>query len=311
MARYPRVCSWVSFKELADGQYCVEDSVNGIEYIFDKEFAEFVQRLDGKTDPFAVLISSRRHAQNLLTAAHSIQVVRLGRMWKTSGSFMLTLYESKKAMNRLFAKILHAMFSAIWLPLLLLGIHTFISNIDILDFEGSTLLGMISGVVTGSLFHEMGHALTAVALGGKFLEAGICLHHWLPCGYALVDDSPIQSPIKRSLVDLAGVQANFALAGLSLIGCVLLPHLSAFLFAASVTNLALALTNLVLAGPLDGKSTIRALLDCRGRKRTPKSNKRIGKLLNVGMQGVFMLYRAFIPLSYALFILESLEEFLS
>ena len=149
-------------------------------------------------------------------------------------------------------------------------------------------------LVVGSLFlHEMGHFCAAVAYGCPVTDMGILLLGILPVGAYIsqTQESPRRS--QRLQNSLAGLEVNFALAGL----CALLsplPGQTGLVFsAACIWNLLLGGSNLLPAAGLDGEEALSILLGlpsfgefALNALRTPESRR---MMLRGGVRGWFWL----------------------
>lgn len=127
--------------------------------------------------------------------------------------------------------------------------------------EGASwLVGLVAalGLFASVLLHELGHAVTARLYGVQTLEMKL----WFLGGVAQFRDLP-RSPGAEALVALAGPATSLALGALLWL---LLPlvHLGStattVLAYLGVTNVGLAVFNLLPAIPLDGGRVLRSLL---------------------------------------------------
>lgn len=122
------------------------------------------------------------------------------------------------------------------------------------------LLGLTAalGLFASVVVHELGHALTARLYG--VATRGITL--WFLGGVAQLEDMPRQRGAE-AVVAIVGPITSAAIGALlaSLLGAVRLPDGVTFVVAyLAITNVALALFNLLPALPLDGGRVLRSLL---------------------------------------------------
>ncbi|HEX7004488.1 MAG TPA: site-2 protease family protein [Trueperaceae bacterium] len=133
---------------------------------------------------------------------------------------------------------------------------------------GSTLLGGVTpyllglmaaiGLFTGVVIHELGHAVVARLYDVEVKEITL----WFLGGVAQFDELPRQRGAE-ALVGIAGPITSLVLAALCWLAWQYLPMGPGGLFIFSyltLTNLALALFNLLPALPLDGGRILRSLL---------------------------------------------------
>ena len=124
--------------------------------------------------------------------------------------------------------------------------------------DGPYWLGILIGVVVGVLFHELNHAIACCAFDGPVMEFGLTFRGF-PAAYTMMDESRL-SRCGQLITYLAGVQANFMIAAISIY---LYYHIGAFpsiFVAVALVNLELALVNLLFMEGLDGSNAISILL---------------------------------------------------
>ena len=168
------------------------------------------------------------------------------------------------------------------------------------------LLGLIAalGLFASVLVHELGHAVTGRLYGAKTKEITL----WFFGGVAQFDDMPRQRGAE-AVVAIAGPITSVVLAGLfwglSQIG----GFDQATLFVLNylmVTNVVLAIFNLLPALPMDGGRVLRSLLALKlDYLRATKISVRVSQVSAV-LLGLFGLYnRNFFLAAVALFIFNA------
>lgn len=130
----------------------------------------------------------------------------------------------------------------------------------LLDGATPYILGLIAalGLFTGVLIHELGHSVVARLYDVEVKEITL----WFLGGVAQFEELPRQRGAE-ALVGIAGPLTSMLLAALSWLAWQYLPLGPGGLFIFSyltLTNLALALFNLLPALPLDGGRILRSLL---------------------------------------------------
>ncbi|MEX2536496.1 MAG: site-2 protease family protein [Trueperaceae bacterium] len=130
----------------------------------------------------------------------------------------------------------------------------------LLDGVTPYILGLIAalGLFTGVLIHELGHAVAARLYDVEVKEITL----WFLGGVAQFEELPRQRGAE-ALVGIAGPLTSLLLAALSWLIWQFVPMGSGGLFVFSyltLTNVALALFNLLPALPLDGGRILRSLL---------------------------------------------------
>lgn len=151
------------------------------------------------------------------------------------------------------------------------------------------LIGFLaaSGLFLSVLVHEFGHALTARIFGVRTRSITL----WLLGGLAALERIPEQRGAE-AVVAIVGPLTSFALAGLLALVYVAIPmDAASWVVAAkiivgilSVTNLALAIFNLIPALPLDGGRVLRSLLALvMDRTKATLAAGVVSKVLAVGL----------------------------
>ena len=149
------------------------------------------------------------------------------------------------------------------------------------------LLGLTAalGLFTSVVIHELGHALTARRYG--VATRGITL--WFLGGVAQLEDMPRQRGAE-AVVAIAGPITSAAMSGLLALALrtLTLPDGATFVVAyLAITNMALALFNLLPALPLDGGRELRSLLALAlPRERATNIAGAVSQLLAVAL-GVY------------------------
>lgn len=156
-----------------------------------------------------------------------------------------------------------------------------------------------TGLFLSVLIHELGHALTARLYGVQTRRITL----WFLGGMAQLDEMP-RKPGAEAVVAIAGPVTSLALGSLMalLLSSGVVVGGAAFVVSyLTVTNIALAVFNLLPALPLDGGRVLRSLLSLRlGESRATRVTGAIGRTVAVllGVYGfltlqIFLLAIAF------------------
>lgn len=321
---YPKLCNWILLKKNADGSFDAKDCITENEYTLGGTIGYFARKLDGKTDPFAILPSCpRREVQAMLDELNEVNFLRYGRVLDSSkGSVTYSVILPRKYRTKsIFPVLINYFLLILWLPTFLFGVDCFLVNLPDLD-GGSLLIGQWVGIIIGAILHEAGHASSALCYQGRVFEAGVLLHHYMPGAYVMIDDTPIKSRLRKVQVLAAGVEMNILLSGIALFLCVYVPSLSAFYFGAALSNLLLALLNLTFTEGLDGMAAMGKLLGAdslvaRARYALTTKEERL-RLLRAGPHGVIELLiccilvalQVVVPSLYLMYFMEVVECFM-
>ncbi|MFN3202705.1 MAG: M50 family metallopeptidase [Bradymonadia bacterium] len=143
------------------------------------------------------------------------------------------------------------------------------------------------------LLHELGHALAALALGGKVRHITLML-----LGGITQLEHDNATPMQQAKVAFAGPLVSILLGALGLLGLRVtfgLPALQMAALLVFVANGALALFNLLPAFPMDGGRILKALLETRlGPVEATRAAATVGRALAV-IGAVFAVFPPFDP----------------
>lgn len=147
------------------------------------------------------------------------------------------------------------------------------------------LLGLVSGLVSltlvfaSVLVHELGHSVVARRLGVRIAE--IELHFF--GGAAKMLTMP-RTPRDEMLIAGAGPLTSFILAGLFLLGALVLPDGLGLLRGVAAVNLVLGAFNLIPALPTDGGRILRAALTPRfGGLEATRLAVKVSRVATIGL----------------------------
>lgn len=238
-----------------------------------RALARFLARLDGKTDPLALVPGiPKEEMDRYLSELEGMDYITT-RRW--NGSLLMaqiTLWFAPRrvpAAVRRACRALSLLLAVLWLPVLSLGLMQLLRG-NWAD-GGSDTLGIVLGLLAGIILHEAGHAVTCVGFGGRLVCVGVCVQLLLIPGAFVMPDYIHLPRAARVHMLLSGVEMNFLLAGLAfLAGVVVWGDCFAML---GVVNVTLALLNLgvyysaleELLGDLD---LSEAILTRRSARRT-------------------------------------------
>ena len=222
----------------------------------DPQYFDFIQHLDGKTDPYSIRCDySCKEVKDILDELADLNLLRTSRwLHKSWNNLAYALYMPKKGKSGSFAlKIIHLMLFLSVLPILAIGIWLFLVNLHTIHIQQVSMPGILTGYLFGILIHETGHALATLVYGGKVYECGVQLTNLLlPGAYVSLTLPASSTTLQRIQVSAAGVEMNFLTAGIGLMltaGNLICPD---FFFSFTIANIILGLINLMLCNGLDG-----------------------------------------------------------
>lgn len=256
---------WAVFKKDAFGGFMVINTSTNKPKFITREEIRFLRLMDGKTDPFEIdSILSADMREDLIERMYYHGILREKRFAEKSFfSCLLTLWEPENTVDlRVNAYIINKVLCFVWLPVLMLGALCFSRTVILEDFRyGAFIAGNILGILAGIFLHEMGHMFACLAYKGKVYEVGIMtMFYLLPGAYVIIATSNIKSRIQRIQINAAGIEMNFLLSGIGMFFCGISDTVTNFALGFIITNMFLALLNLVFVRGFDGMTIMNELL---------------------------------------------------
>lgn len=262
---YPMVKPWLEYKRIDKDEYEVENSVSTEEPVHLPFYlVAFMQKLDGKTDPYTIDPSiDKKTVRSFLRFLSKQGFLRekvrnrdLGRL-----AFPVIKFDAVPGYSRL-SVIINRCLTLSWIPILIIGINLGIKMFDKLNISSyAYLFGLIFGLIIGLVLHEAGHTVAARAYMAPVYEVGIRLSILLTA-YTFMKETNVKNRLRRTQIYAAGVETNFLLTGILFVLAYLIQHdvLRTFLFYAALENMLLGIGNLCFFLPLDGFKIITTLL---------------------------------------------------
>lgn len=299
---YPCLTNFVEIKKIKDRIFIVDYVMHEKKEISSR-VAEYCMKLNGYTDPLWVEGFTKEECIEYYMMLDEELYVRKGRKLDLGDTLLYTLYIPRKVRTKsIIPKIYNWLLMILCIPTFILGVNKFsfeyLSDASLIYY----VFGFILGIVTGSIAHEMSHAMANLAYGGCFLEAGLSFRGF-PGAYCLVASSTINKKNKRMKqlqVNLAGVEMNLLLAGIYLL--LVIPvyanyktsPVSCLLYMAAFQNFIFVLINLIFFKGMDGEHALGNILGNEYFDEDAKENLRyiLDKasrrefLLNNGINGV-------------------------
>lgn len=267
--RYPTIKPWLEYHRVSDNKYEIENEIVSGE--IDKEhlrlpgyFVDFMQKLDGKTNPYKINPSiDKRTVRANLRFLSKKGYLRDGIRNRDVGrlAFSVVKFDGKPKYSKT-AVLLNSFLTLSWIPVLVcgtvLGVKAW-NNYDV--FDNTYLIGLLFGLLIGLSLHEAGHAIAAKAYQTPVYEIGIRIS-LIPAAYTLMKETAVKNRLKRTHIYAAGVESNFLLAGLFFAVAYFIPGcgIRTFFFYAGLENILLGAANLCFFLPLDGFKIITTLL---------------------------------------------------
>lgn len=266
MMKYPKTIDTLLYKRIDKSTYHVKNGITGVVYEIGTDIVRFMNKLDGKTDPFMInTCLSDFEIEEVLDFLWANELVTKKKLRKigfwTYGIPLIKVKTTKKM--RLVSRILNFLLMISFVPIFIVGLYAVkdiysISMVDKNDF--SYLLGLCVGTALGTILHEGAHASAGLGYNAHLFTCGIMIGT-TPGAFVELDDEHIKSSLKKAQISAAGVEMNLLLCGLSMI-CMRLVNsaISLFLGGIAFSNLLLASVNLLPIIGVDGSQIINKLI---------------------------------------------------
>lgn len=293
------------------------------EYEVSEGCVEFINKLDGKTNPMKILMTegmTRREAKSFISQLEENGLIRSSKKIPYGVGMRSLILVDKSYKYKEISTVLLFLHLMGFLPAIYTIFHYFILDIRHIYFYGAGVwqmwIGIILGALIGMLFHELYHAISCIAFtpeGEKsVLEFGLSFRGF-PGAYTLMDTSFV-SKTGRIITNLAGVISNFIIAALCSYLTTVSYDFGAVFFYMCISNIELGLVNCLFVETLDGRQAIDEIIgiysDCKkiSFKRYERANYvgREDNELNLYTSRIFMatkiIYPALLIFNIAIFL---------
>ncbi len=267
--RYPMIKPWLEYHRVSDDEYEIENEIVPDE--IDEEplrlpvyFVDFMQKLNGKTNPYKIDPSiDKRTVRTYLRFLSKKGYLRGGVRNRDVGrhAFSVVKFDGEPKKSKT-AALLNLFLALSWIPILVCGIVLGVKAWNNYDVFGNTyMIGLLFGLLIGLPLHEAGHTIAAKAYKAPVYEIGIRIS-FIPAAYTLMKETAVKNRLKRTHIYAAGVETNFLLAGLFFAAAYFIPGygIRTFFFYAGLENILLGIANFCFFLPLDGFKIITTLL---------------------------------------------------
>lgn len=266
MMKYPKTIDTLLYKRIDKSTYHVKNGITGVVYEIGTDIVRFMNKLDGKTDPFMInTCLSDFEIEEVLDFLWANESVTK-KKWKKIGflTYGIPLFKVKTTQKmRIVSKILNFLLMISFVPIFIVGLYAVkdiysISMVDKNDF--SYLLGLCVGTALGTILHEGAHASAGLGYNAHLFTCGIMIGI-TPGAYVELDDEHIKSSLKKAQISAAGIEMNLLLCGISMICMCLFNSALSLLGGIAFSNLLLASVNLLpIIGGVDGSQIINKLI---------------------------------------------------
>lgn len=264
MMKYPKTIDTLLYKRIDKSTYHVKNGITGVVYEIGTDIVRFMNKLDGKTDPFMInTCLSNFEIEEVLDFLWANELVTK-KKWKKIGflTYGIPLFKVKTTQKmRIVSKILNFLLMISFVPIFIVGLYAVkdiysISMVDKNDF--SYLLGLCVGTALGTILHEGAHASAGLGYNAHLFTCGIMIGI-TPGAYVELDDEHIKSSLKKAQISAAGIEMNLLLCGISMICMCLFNSALSLLGGIAFSNLLLASVNLLPIIGVDGSQIVNNL----------------------------------------------------
>lgn len=264
MMKYPKTIDTLLYKRIDKSTYHVKNGITGVVYEIGTDIVRFMNKLDGKTDPFMInTCLSDFEIEEVLDFLWANELVTK-KKWKKIGflTYGIPLFKVKTTQKmRIVSKILNFLLMISFVPIFIVGLYAVkdiysISMVDKNDF--SYLLGLCVGTALGTILHEGAHASAGLGYNAHLFTCGIMIGI-TPGAYVELDDEHIKSSLKKAQISAAGIEMNLLLCGISMICMCLFNSALSLLGGIAFSNLLLASVNLLPIIGVDGSQIVNNL----------------------------------------------------
>lgn len=312
--KYPLAANYLIYTRRAKDSIYVRNVVTEDVAELDESACRFLKGLDGNTDP---VILGEKYG---IDVEEAMDFFEFNNLLRTDGrklscfpmENLTTCYvPAVKRARSIVPKLINFSLLLMWCPVLLLGIHCYMNKGFPLS-ERYILIGLLFGFMIAFILHEAGHAISCLAYGGYFFEAGLSLSFWGIGAYAMLDYSKIRSMLKKVQISVAGAEMNLLLGGVFLILASFSPMLSGFFQTSALVNIALGVSNLSCVYSFDGCTAMLDLLGLEGGLETAqdvleaayyKSEKHKPDTIDVLICVVMWMFQLILPLIICYYLL--------
>lgn len=257
MMKYPKTIDTLLYKRIDKSTYHVKNGITGVVYEIGTDIVRFMNKLDGKTDPFMInTCLSDFEIEEVLDFLWANELVTKKKLRKIGFlTYGIPLFKVKTTQKmRIVSKILNFLLMISFVPIFIVGLYAVkdiysISMVDKNDF--SYLLGLCVGTALGTILHEGAHASAGLGYNAHLFTCGIMIGI-TPGAYVELDDEHIKSSLKKAQISAAGIEMNLLLCGISMICMCLFNSALSLLGGIAFSNLLLASVNLLPIIGVDG-----------------------------------------------------------
>lgn len=265
MMKYPKTIDTLLYKRIDKSTYHVKNGITGVVYEIGTDIVRFMNKLDGKTDPFMInTCLSDFEIEEVLDFLWANELVTKKKLRKIGFlSYGIPLFKVKTTPKMRFAsRLLNFLLMISFVPIFIVGLYAVRDIYNMVDQNSlSYLIGLYVGIGLGILLHECAHAIAGLGYNAHLFSCGFKIGI-TPGAYVELDDEHIKSSLKKAQISGAGIEMNLLLCGISMICMRLVNSALSLSLSGGIAsvNLLLAAVNLLPSIGVDGSQIINKLI---------------------------------------------------
>lgn len=263
MMKYPKIIDTLLYKRIDKSTYHVKNGITGVVYEIGTDIVRFMNKLDGKTDPFMInTCLSDFEIEEVLDFLWANELVTKKKLRKIGFlTYGIPLFKVKTTQKmRIVSKILNFLLMISFVPIFIVGLYAVKDIYNMVDQNSlSYLIGLYVGIGLGILLHECAHASAGLGYNAHLFTYGFMIGR-TPGAFVELDDEHIKSSLKKAQISAAGIEMNLLLCGISMICMCLFNSALSLLGGIAFSNLLLASVNLLPIIGVDGSQIVNNLI---------------------------------------------------
>lgn len=263
MMKYPKTIDTLLYKRIDKNTYHVKNGITGVVYEIGTDIVRFMNKLDGKTDPFMInTCLSDFEIEEALDFLWENELITKKKLKKVGFlSYGIPLFKVKTTQKmRIASRLLNFLLMIFFIPVFITGLYAVKDIYNMVDQNSlSYLIGLYVGIGLGILLHECAHASAGLGYNAHLFTCGIMIGR-TPGAFVELDDEHLKSSLKKAQIPAAGIEMNLLLCGLSMICMRLVNSALSLSGGIAFSNLLLASVNLLPIIGVDGSQIINKLI---------------------------------------------------
>lgn len=220
--QYPKLNNWYKVRKINERIARLDNLQSEKTWGISPSEADFLESLDGKTDPYKIDEDlTKEEVDDLLEELSEGGLLDSGKRIERLGIGMLHCKLFAPENRKKYMKVgivWNVVLLLFFIPVFMMGIYTFWNNISQLSnlargSDYSLITGFFIGAIIGILSRNFSRFMSCLGCGSELHEAGIFFYRFLPMFYACKNRDDIKNPFLQVQMDAAGIEMNLLLGG--------------------------------------------------------------------------------------------------